>query len=63
MDDCAGCCPALKRPGPRVLSLEQIRILYESDRLCIARCESCGRWLVNEGERWEPLLRTEIESD
>ncbi|MFC6673892.1 hypothetical protein [Marinobacterium aestuariivivens] len=56
MNDSAGCCPALSHLRPPVLNLDQFCILFESDSLCIARCDRCGSWLVNEGEYWEPLL-------
>ena len=59
MADCAGCCPTMTGPAPRVLDLERFSILFDSPTLCIARCNACGHWLVNDGDCWEPLLQQE----
>ncbi|GGO75531.1 hypothetical protein GCM10011348_00540 [Marinobacterium nitratireducens] len=45
--------------NPRLLDLTHFSILFEGPSLCIARCDACGRWLVNDGSRWEPLLQQE----
>lgn len=51
------CATLMSAPAPSVIDIDQFSILFDSDNLCIARCNICGTWLANETGCWEPLLR------